>query len=52
MSSELHIVSHINPIHRVRSIAYNRGRAKEQLIIDKVLAAREYYNQLLKEVTL
>ena len=49
MSSEkLHIVSH-NPINRVRSIAYNRD-AQKQLIIDKVLAAREYYNQLLKRL--
>lgn len=47
---ELHIVSHINPIHRVRSIAYNRDAQKEQLIIDKVTAAREYYNELIKQL--
>ena len=47
---DLHIVSHINPIHRVRSITYNRDGQKEQLIIDKVTAAREYYNELLEQL--
>lgn len=47
---ELHIVSHIDETKRVRSIAYQRDEAKEQMIVEKVMAAREYYDKLMAEL--
>lgn len=47
---ELHIVNHIDETKRVRSIAYQRDEAKEQMIVEKVMAAREYYDKLMAEL--
>jgi len=47
---ELHSVSHIDVTKRVKSICYERDGAKEIMIAEKVLVAREYYNSLILEI--
>lgn len=45
----LHFVEHIDPRHRWTTWAVQRDRALESLIVDKVLAARRYYRQVINE---
>lgn len=47
---ELHTVSHIDITKRVKSIVYEREKEKEEMIIEKVIVAREYYNSLILEI--
>lgn len=47
---ELHSVSHIEITKRVKSISYERDKEKEEMIIEKVIVAREYYNSLILEI--
>lgn len=47
---ELHSVSHIDITKRVKSIGYEREKEKEEMIIEKVIVAREYYNSLILEI--
>ena len=49
---ELHSVSHIDITKRVKSIGYERDTAKEQMIAEKVLVAREYYDKLVIELSI
>jgi hypothetical protein len=45
----LHFVDHIAETHRWTTWTVNRDRALESLIVDKVLAARRYYRQVINE---
>jgi len=45
----LHFVDHIAEAHRWTTWTVQRDRALESLIVDKVLAARRYYRQVLNE---
>lgn len=47
---DLHIVSHLNEKHRHRVICYHRNKESEQMIIEKVTLAREYYDKLIAEL--
>lgn len=49
---ELHSVSHIDITKRVKSICYERDAAKEQMIAEKVIVAREYYDKLVIELSI
>ena len=46
---QMHVVGHIAEHHRLTSWVIQRDMEKEALIKTKVLAAREYYAQALKE---
>lgn len=45
----LHFVDHIAEAHRWTTWTVRRDRALESVIVDKVLAARRYYRQVLNE---
>lgn len=45
----LHFVDHIPEAHRWTTWTVRRDRALESLILDKVLAARRYYRQVINE---
>lgn len=47
---ELHSVSHIDIAKRVKSVFYERDKEKEQMIEEKVIVARDYYNNLILEL--
>jgi len=45
----IHNVDHIDPVKRITRLFYERDAEKEQAIIDRVKACREYYNQIAAE---
>ncbi|RZL40141.1 MAG: hypothetical protein EOP35_01665 [Rubrivivax sp.] len=47
--AHLHFVDHIAEAHRWTTWTVQRDRALESLIVDKVLAARRYYRQVINE---
>jgi len=47
---EMHSVNSIDIAKRVKSICYERDTEKEQMIAEKVIVAREYYNRLIEEI--
>lgn len=47
--AHLHFVDHIDERHRWTTWTVQRDRALESLIVDKVLAARRYYRQVINE---
>lgn len=48
----LHYVDHIDPSLRITRVPYGRDRALEEKIKEKVVAAREYFNEIVEMIGL